>query len=52
MFGRRLLDLPPKQIDDWVTAQRRAGWVRVAIYRIASTLRNALNAAVRPWRLR
>ncbi|MFD5566280.1 site-specific integrase [Kitasatospora griseola] len=52
-FGhRRLLDLRPKHIDDWITAQLDAGRGKVTVYRAASTLRNALNAAVRSWRLR
>ncbi|MFG2918617.1 tyrosine recombinase XerC [Kitasatospora sp. NPDC048298] len=52
-FGRcRLLDLRPKQIEDWVAAQRRAGRGRVTLYRVVSTLRNALNHAVRSWRLK
>ncbi len=52
-FGhRRLPDLRPKHIDDWITAQLAAGRGRVTIYRAVSTLRNALNHAVRSWRLR
>ncbi|WP_405006812.1 hypothetical protein OHV13_24435 [Kitasatospora purpeofusca] len=52
-FGRcRLLDLRPKQIEDWMAAQRRAGRGRVTLYRVVSTLRNALNHAVRSWRLK
>ncbi|WP_052681730.1 tyrosine-type recombinase/integrase [Saccharothrix sp. ST-888] len=52
-FGRiRLLDLRPKHIDEWVTAQVEAKRGRVTVYRAVSTLRNALNAAVRSWRLR
>ncbi|MET8539496.1 tyrosine-type recombinase/integrase [Kitasatospora sp. NPDC004799] len=52
VFGRRrLLDLRPKQIEDWVAAQRKAGRVRVTLYQV-STLRNALNHAVRSWRLK
>ncbi|MBV6703079.1 site-specific integrase [Kitasatospora aureofaciens] len=52
-FGRiRLLDLRPKHIDDWVTAQLKANRGLVTVYRAVSTLRNALNAAVRSWRLR
>ncbi|MGW3044329.1 tyrosine-type recombinase/integrase [Kitasatospora sp. NPDC001159] len=43
-FGRlRLLDLRPKHIDDWVTAQLEAKRGRVTVYRAVSTLRNALN---------
>jgi integrase len=52
-FGHhRLPDLRPRHIDDWITAQLAAdrGWVTV--YWAVSTLRNALNAAVRSWRLR
>ncbi|MFJ8438845.1 site-specific integrase [Kitasatospora griseola] len=52
-FGHhRLLDLRPKHIDEWITAQLDAGRGRVTVYRTASTLRNALNAAVCSWRLR
>ncbi|WP_441248187.1 hypothetical protein [Kitasatospora sp. McL0602] len=52
-FGRlRLLDLRPKHIDEWIAAQLEAGRGRVTVYKAASTLRNALNAAVRSWRLR
>ncbi|WP_180290642.1 site-specific integrase [Streptomyces sp. TLI_171] len=52
-FGhRRLLDLRPEHIDAWITAQLDAGRGAVTVYRAASTLRNALNAAVRSWRLR
>ncbi|MFG3056256.1 tyrosine recombinase XerC [Kitasatospora sp. NPDC048239] len=47
-----LLDLRPEHIDDWVTAQLEAKRGRVTVYRAVSTLRNALNAAVRSWRLR
>ncbi|WP_371478879.1 hypothetical protein [Kitasatospora sp. NBC_00315] len=52
-FGHlRLLDLRPEHIDAWVTAQLAANRGRVTVYRAVSTLRNALNAAVRSWRLR
>ncbi|MFF0292846.1 tyrosine recombinase XerC [Kitasatospora sp. NPDC004615] len=52
-FGRhRLLDLRPQHIDDWITAQLNAGRGKVTVYRAASALRNALNTAVRCWRLR
>jgi integrase len=52
-FGHiKLLDLRPKQIDAWTSAQLTAGRGRVTVYRAVSTLRNALNAAVRSWRLR
>ncbi|WP_328954437.1 tyrosine-type recombinase/integrase [Kitasatospora purpeofusca] len=52
-FGHyRLPDLRPKQIDTWVSAQQKAGRGRVTIYRVVATLRNALNHAVRSWRLR
>ncbi|WP_441247966.1 hypothetical protein [Kitasatospora sp. McL0602] len=52
-FGRlRLLDLRPKHIYEWIVAQLEAGQGRVTVYKAASTLRNALNAAVRPGRLR
>ncbi|WP_051969480.1 tyrosine-type recombinase/integrase [Kitasatospora azatica] len=52
-FGhRRLLDLRAKHIDDWITAQLAAKRGTVTVYRAVSTLRNALNAAVRSWRLR
>ncbi|WP_406194741.1 site-specific integrase [Kitasatospora sp. NBC_01560] len=52
-FGHlRLLDLRPEHIDAWVTAQLEAQRGRVTVYRAVSTLRNALNAAVRSWRLR
>ncbi len=52
-FGhRRLPDLRPRHIDDWITAQLAAGRGRVTVYRAVSTLRNALNVAVRSWRLR
>ncbi|MCX4688624.1 Tn3 family transposase [Kitasatospora purpeofusca] len=52
-FGHlRLLDLRPEHIDDWVTAQLEAKRGRVTVHRAVSTLRNALNAAVRSWRLR
>lgn len=52
-FGHlRLLDLRPEHIDDWVTTQLDAQRGRVTVYRAVATLRNALNAAVRSWRLR
>ncbi|MFI9274843.1 tyrosine recombinase XerC [Kitasatospora sp. NPDC052896] len=52
-FGRRrLLDLRPEHIDAWIIAQQNAGRGRVTVYRVVSTLRIALNAAVRSWRLR
>ncbi|MFJ9446816.1 tyrosine-type recombinase/integrase [Kitasatospora sp. NPDC101235] len=52
-FGQcRLPDLRPKHVDAWVAAQRKAGRGRVTVYRVVSTLRNALNHAVRTWRLR
>ncbi|MFE4606287.1 tyrosine recombinase XerC, partial [Kitasatospora indigofera] len=52
-FGHyRLPDLRPKQIDAWVSAQQQAGRGRVTVYRVVSTLRSALNHAVRSWRLR
>ncbi|MFI9366421.1 hypothetical protein ACIG5E_36005 [Kitasatospora sp. NPDC053057] len=52
-FGRlRLLDLGPKHIERWIATQRKAKRGKVTVYRIVSTLRNALNAAVRSWGLR
>ncbi|MEU4117822.1 tyrosine-type recombinase/integrase [Kitasatospora sp. NPDC028055] len=52
-FGHlRLLDLRPHHVDEWIAAQLEAGLGRVTAYKAASTLRNALNAAVRSWRLR
>ncbi|MER8105975.1 hypothetical protein ABT015_37625, partial [Kitasatospora sp. NPDC094016] len=52
-FGQcRLPDLRPKHVDAWVAAQRKANRGRVTVYRVVSTLRNALNHAVRTWRLR
>ena len=52
-FGHyRLPDLRPKHVDAWVAAQQQAGRGRVTVYRVVSTLRNALNHAVRSWRLR
>ncbi|MEU4117740.1 site-specific integrase [Kitasatospora sp. NPDC028055] len=52
-FGQcRLPDLRPKHVDAWVAAQRKAGRGRVTVYRVVSTLRNALNHAARTWRLR
>ncbi|MER6398417.1 tyrosine-type recombinase/integrase [Kitasatospora sp. NPDC001603] len=52
-FGRlRLLDLRPEHVDAWVSGQLEANRGRVTVYRAVSTLRNALNAAVRSWRLR
>ncbi len=52
-FGHyRLPDLRLKHVDAWVTAQQQAGRGRVTIYRVVTTLRNALNHAVRSWRLR
>ncbi|MFJ9776886.1 tyrosine recombinase XerC [Kitasatospora sp. NPDC101157] len=51
-FGcHRLLDLRPRHIDDWILAQKKARRGPVTVYRAISTLRNALNAAVRGWRL-
>ncbi|MFF2142275.1 hypothetical protein [Kitasatospora sp. NPDC058190] len=50
--GRRSPSRRPKHIDDWVTAQLEAKRGKVTVYRAVSTLRNALNAAVRSWRLR
>lgn len=51
-FGhRRLLDLRAEHIDEWITAQLAAQRGHVAVYRSVSALRNALNAAVRSWRL-
>ncbi|MFJ9691390.1 tyrosine-type recombinase/integrase [Kitasatospora sp. NPDC101183] len=52
-FGQcRLPDLRPKHVDAWVSAQRTAGRGQVTVYRVVSTLLNALNHAVRTWRLR
>ncbi|MFE1320922.1 tyrosine-type recombinase/integrase [Kitasatospora phosalacinea] len=52
-FGRhRLPDLRPQHIEDWIRTQQEAGRGRVTVYRVMATLRNALNAAVRSWRLR
>ncbi|MEV7939317.1 site-specific integrase [Kitasatospora sp. NPDC088264] len=52
-FGHyRLPDLRPKHIERWIAAQRKAKRGKVTIYRIVSTLRNALNHAVRSWGLR
>ncbi|MFJ9776899.1 tyrosine-type recombinase/integrase [Kitasatospora sp. NPDC101157] len=52
-FGHfRLPDLRPKHIERWIAAQRKAKRGKVTVYRIVSTLRNALNAAVRAWGLR
>ncbi|MFB7666700.1 tyrosine-type recombinase/integrase [Kitasatospora sp. NPDC056138] len=52
-FGRhRLPDLGPKHIEDWIRAQQEADRGRVTVYRVVATLRNALSAAVRSWRLR
>ncbi|MFF2954917.1 hypothetical protein ACFVVU_26660 [Kitasatospora sp. NPDC057965] len=49
-FGHlRLLDLRPEHVDAWVSAQLEAKRGRVTVYRAVSTLRNALNAAVRSW---
>ncbi|MCX4688564.1 site-specific integrase [Kitasatospora purpeofusca] len=52
-FGHyRLPDLRPKHIERWITAQRKTKRGKVTVYRIVSTLRNALNHAVRAWGLR
>ncbi|MFE6054885.1 tyrosine-type recombinase/integrase [Kitasatospora sp. NPDC056446] len=52
-FGHyRLPDLRPKHVERWIAAQRKAKRGKVTVYRIVSTLRNALNAAVRAWGLR
>ncbi|WP_167352907.1 site-specific integrase [Streptomyces rubellomurinus] len=52
-FGHyRLPDLRPKHIERWIAAQRKAKRGKVTVYRIVSTLRNALNHAVRAWGLR
>ncbi|MFJ4596570.1 MULTISPECIES: hypothetical protein [unclassified Kitasatospora] len=52
-LGRyRLPDLRPKHIARWIAAQRKAKRGKVTIYRIVSTLRNAINTAVRTWGLR
>ncbi|MEV7020599.1 site-specific integrase [Kitasatospora sp. NPDC093558] len=52
-FGHyRLPDLRPKHIARWIAAQRKAKRGKVTVHRIVSTLRNALNAAVRAWGLR
>ncbi|WP_183107227.1 tyrosine recombinase XerC [Streptomyces sp. 1114.5] len=52
-FGHiQLLDLRPHHVDEWIGTQLEAGRGLVTIYKAASTLRNALDAAVRPWRLR
>ncbi|MET8630220.1 site-specific integrase [Kitasatospora sp. NPDC004669] len=52
-FGHyRLPDLRPKHIARWIAAQRKAKRGKVTVYRIVSTLRNALNTAVRSWGLR
>ncbi|MFD7734785.1 hypothetical protein ACFV6F_30940 [Kitasatospora phosalacinea] len=52
-FGRhRLPDLRPQHIEDWSRAKQEAGSGHVTTYRVVATLRNALNAAVRSWRLR
>ncbi|MFJ9841628.1 tyrosine-type recombinase/integrase [Kitasatospora sp. NPDC101155] len=52
-FGHyRLPDLRPKHVERWIAAQRKAKRGKVTVYRIVSTLRNALNHAVRSWGLR
>ncbi|GAA1988479.1 site-specific integrase [Kitasatospora viridis] len=52
-FGHfRLPDLRPKHIERWIATQRKAERGKVTVYRIVSTLRNALNHAVRSWGLR
>ncbi|MGF1426435.1 site-specific integrase [Kitasatospora sp. LaBMicrA B282] len=51
-FGHhRLPDLRPKHVDEWTAAQRAASRGSVTMYRAVSTLRNALNTAVRSWGL-
>ncbi|MFJ9775697.1 tyrosine-type recombinase/integrase [Kitasatospora sp. NPDC101157] len=52
-FGHyRLPDLRPKHVERWIANQRKTKRGKVTVYRIVSTLRNALNAAVRSWGLR
>ncbi|MFD7591358.1 tyrosine-type recombinase/integrase [Kitasatospora sp. NPDC059811] len=52
-FGHyRLPDLRPKHIARWIATQRKAKRGKTTVYRIVSTLHNALNHAVRSWGLR
>jgi integrase len=46
-----LADLRPRHVEAWVAEQLNAGRGTVIVYRVASTLRTALNAAVRARRL-
>ncbi|MFB7375888.1 hypothetical protein ACFC6U_17485 [Kitasatospora purpeofusca] len=50
--GTLLLDLRPKQIDAWVDRQLAASRGRTTVHHAVAMLRNALNHAVRTWRLR
>ena len=50
VFGRiKLCDLRTRHIDTWIHEQLAAGRGRMIVYRVAATLRTALNAA---WRAR
>ncbi|MFD9592674.1 tyrosine-type recombinase/integrase [Kitasatospora sp. NPDC059973] len=50
--GMLLLDLRPKHVDTWVSTQLAAGRGRTTVHHAVAMLRNALNHAVRTWRLR
>ncbi|MGW3073979.1 tyrosine-type recombinase/integrase [Kitasatospora sp. NPDC001132] len=50
--GMLLVDLRPKHIDAWVSTQLAAGRGRTTVHHAVAMLRNALNHAVRTWRLR
>ena len=50
--GMLLIDLRPKHIDAWVSMQLAAGRGRTTVHHAVAMLRNALNHAVRTWRLR
>ncbi|MFJ9843367.1 tyrosine-type recombinase/integrase [Kitasatospora sp. NPDC101155] len=50
--GTLLVDLRPKHIDAWVGAQLAGGRGRTTVHHAVAMLHNALNHAVRTWRLR
>ncbi|MET8623818.1 site-specific integrase [Kitasatospora sp. NPDC004669] len=50
--GMLLIDLRPKHIDAWVSAQLASGRGSTTVHHAVAMLRNALNHAVRTWRLR
>ncbi|MFG2907363.1 hypothetical protein ACGF13_20135 [Kitasatospora sp. NPDC048286] len=50
--GMLLVDLRPRHVDAWVGAQLASGRRSSTVHHAVAMLRNALNSAVRSWRLR